>query len=99
MENNTATMLKQRLALEVTSSGRYCINISDKDTSSDNIVLAIKENMTENQKHKALLKLHKQFGHAAVDRPKKLLMNAGNVDDEKYETGDKVCYKRTVCVE
>ena len=38
--------------------------------------------MTEEQKHKALLKLHKQFGHASVDRLKKLLMNAGNVDEE-----------------
>ena len=85
LENDTAIMFKQQLALEVTSSGHYCINISDKDSPSDtyeNIVLAITDNMSEGQKHKALLKLHKQFGHASVDKLKKLLMNAGNVDDK-----------------
>ena len=45
-------------------------------------MLAITEDITEEQKHKALLKLQKQFGHVSVDRLKKLLMNAGNVDDE-----------------
>ena len=35
LENDTATMLKQQLALEVTSSGHYCINISGKDSTSD----------------------------------------------------------------
>ena len=46
-----------------------------------------------------MLKLHKQFGHATIDRLQKLLSSSGNNDDEKYETGNKVYYKRVDCQE
>lgn len=85
LENDTAVMFKQPIALELTSSGHYCINIQNTESPSEayeNVVLAITEGMTKEQKHKALLKLHKQFGHASTDKLNKLLSNAGNTDGE-----------------
>ncbi|KAM9471315.1 uncharacterized protein ACWYII_007190 [Salvelinus alpinus] len=62
-------------------------------------ILTDTEHMSTKEKHKVLQKLYKQFGHATVDRLQKLLSSSGNNDDEKYETGNKVYYKRVDCQE
>jgi len=101
LENDTAIMFQKPVALELTSSGHYCLNILDKESPSDayeNVVLAITENMTRVEKHKALLKLHKQFGHASVDRLKKLLTNAGNTDDECTAILGEIVGKCEICL-
>lgn len=78
IENDKATMFKKPVPLEITSSGHYCVSIVDKDctTTCENEpqadeVLAITDNMSKDEKHKAMVKLHKQFGHASVDKLKK----------------------------
>lgn len=85
MENNRAVMFKQPVPLEFTSSGHYCVDIRDKDTDkneTENEVLTVTENMSTEEKRKALLKLHKQFGHASADRLQRLIHSAGNKDKE-----------------
>ncbi|XP_029629926.1 uncharacterized protein LOC115207015 [Salmo trutta] len=144
IKNDKAVMFKQPVTLELTTSGHYCVNILDKDitqspckneirTDTEHMeILTVTENMNSKEKHKVLLKLHKQFGHATVDRLQKLLSSSGNNDDEsisilqqivnncetcqkyskpkpkpavglplasKYETGNKVYYKRVDCQE
>ncbi|XP_034552315.1 uncharacterized protein LOC117821880 isoform X2 [Notolabrus celidotus] len=78
IENDKATMFKQPVKLELTSSGHYCVKIKDvkldeSETSEENEVLTVTENMTTQDKKRVLLKLHKQFGHASADRLQKLL--------------------------
>ncbi|XP_034069112.1 uncharacterized protein LOC117544299 [Gymnodraco acuticeps] len=92
MENDRAVMFKQHIPLELTSSGHYCIDIRDKDTGMNQIEIKdvvrmkmrslVTENMTSNEKHKALLKLHKQFGHASAERLQRLLRSSGNKDKD-----------------
>ena len=89
IENDKATMFQKPVPLEITSSGHYCVNIVDKDCTATcenepqaNEVLAITDGMSKEEKHKVLVKLHKQFGHASVDKLKKLLTSAGSNDDE-----------------
>lgn len=40
------------------------------------------ENMSTDEKHRVLLKLHKQFGHASADRLQRLIHSSGNKDKE-----------------
>lgn len=69
-------MLKQPAKLGITSSGHYCVNIKD-DSNQHKSEIHGKDDIltvTEHKKGKLkiLLKLHKQFEHASVDRLKKL---------------------------
>ncbi|XP_014051020.1 uncharacterized protein isoform X1 [Salmo salar] len=91
IKNDKAVMFKQPVTLELTTSGHYCVNILDKDITqspckneirTDMEILTVTDNMNTKEKHKVLLKLHKQFGHATVDRLQKLLSSSGNNDDE-----------------
>ena len=52
------------------------------DIQNEDDVLIVTESMTKQEKQKILLKLHKQFGHASVDRLQKLLTCSGNNDEE-----------------
>ena len=45
-------------------------------------ILTVTENMNTEEKHNVLIKLHKQFGHATVDRLQKVLSSSGNNDNE-----------------
>ena len=54
----------------------------ENEIPNENDILTVTENMTTEKKQKVLLKLHKQFGHASVDRLQKLLASSGNNDNE-----------------
>jgi hypothetical protein len=66
-------MFKQPVTLELTTSGHYCVNILDKDITQSPCkneilmdlehmeILTVTENMNTKEKHKVLLKLHKQL--------------------------------------
>ena len=87
--HDKAAMFEQPVELELTSSGHYCVNLRDdsdaeeSETQNDeDEVLAVTENMTTKGKKTVLLKLHRQFGHASVERLQKLLACTGNNDEE-----------------
>lgn len=104
IENDKATMFKQPVKLELTSSGHYCVNIkannnsAENDIQNDEEVLTVTENMTKQEKQKVLLKLHKQFGHASVEKLKKLLDCAGNHDDDCLEILNDIVSKCDTCI-
>ncbi|KAL6481141.1 hypothetical protein MHYP_G00092210 [Metynnis hypsauchen] len=54
----------------------------DTKGEAEDEILTVTENMSIDEKHKVLLKLHKQFGHASADRLQKLIHSAGNKDKE-----------------
>lgn len=45
-------------------------------------ILTISDKMSLAEKHKILMKLHRQFGHASADRLQRLLTSSGNKDAE-----------------
>lgn len=89
IENDKAIMFKQPVRLELTLSGHYCVNLRDESTpngsdiQNEDGILIVTERMTTQDKHFFfLLKLHKQLGHASIDRLQKLLTCSGNTDEE-----------------
>ena len=81
-------MFDQKVNFQTTSTGHYYVNIkrNNKESTYDkNIILVVDSNMKRSDKRNALLKLHKQFGHALQEKLLNLLMTAGIVDQEtKY---------------
>ena len=74
---------------------------ADKQTEDEgqceDEILIISENMSTATKKKMLLKLHKQFGHASVDRLQKLLRSSGNNDAECVLILQKIVSECEIC--
>ena len=102
LKNDKCSMFNKPVNLEFTSSGHYCVNIlgSNKRTDVGQEVLEVKEitNLSEEKKSVALLKLHKQFGHASYDRLVKLLKNSGLTDCKTLKTLQIVCENCETCL-
>uniref|UniRef100_A0A3P8QS69 Integrase catalytic domain-containing protein n=1 Tax=Astatotilapia calliptera TaxID=8154 RepID=A0A3P8QS69_ASTCA len=85
MENDSVVMFKQPVPLELTSSGHYCVDIRDENTTescNENEVLMVTAEMSTKEKQKVLVKLHKQFGHASAERLLRLIQSSGNTDKQ-----------------
>ena len=64
MENDTAVIMGQDVALNFTTSGHYCIPIDKSETVPVEEVNLVKLEELEPEKlMSALLKLHQQFAH------------------------------------
>ena len=89
------------MALQQTSSGHYCIELQGPrergEKLTDHEILMLKKEMTEKERDKEMLKLHRQFGHASGDKLKKLLASAGCVDDDTLKSLEKVVRECDVC--
>ena len=100
MENNQVVMFRQPVPLEFTSSDHYCVDIRDKDTEKSQIkdeVLTVTENMSTDERHKVLLKLQEQFGHASTDRLQRLIHSAGNEDKECITILQQIVHDCDIC--
>ncbi|XP_039900576.1 uncharacterized protein LOC120741662 [Simochromis diagramma] len=85
MENDSVVMFKQPVPLELTSSGHYCVDIRDENTTescNENEVVMVTAEMSTKEKQKVLVKLHKQFGHASAERLLRLIQSSGNTDKQ-----------------
>jgi hypothetical protein len=86
LPNDEAILFGEKLKLELTSSGHYCVSImgnQNKDEVED--VLYSKttfQGMNDAEKRKKLLKLHDQFGHASAMKLIQLLKSA-DIKDER----------------
>ena len=93
-------MFGQKVNIQTTSTGYYCVNIMRNDNESnceENIILVVNSNMKRSDKRNALLKLHKQFGHASQEKLLNLLKTAGMVNQEtKYLLKD-IYKKCAIC--
>lgn len=78
LQNDTAEILGKDVSLNLTSSGHYCIPI-DK---SERIPVETVCEVTFENSHKQLLKLHRQFAHPPAKRLKALLCDAGSWKEE-----------------
>ena len=83
LENDTAVIMGQNVALNFTTSGHYCIPVDKSETVPVEEVNLIKLEELEPEKLKsALLKLHRQFAHPPHRRLVALLKDARVWKDE-----------------
>lgn len=78
LENDTAIIMGKDVALNLTSSGHYCIPIDKTETVQVQEVNTVKlEEMSAESRRSTLLKLHRQFAHPPKKRLIALLKDAG----------------------
>lgn len=83
LENDTAVILGEEVALNITSSGHYCIPIDKTETIQVEEVNTVKIEVQGPEKRMlTLLKLHRQFAHPPKKRLVALLKDAGAWKDE-----------------
>ena len=86
--NDEAILFGEKLKLELTSSGHYCVSImgnQNKDEVED--VMYSKttfQGMNDAEKRKKLLKLHYHFGHASAMKLIQLLKSADIKDEQLF---------------
>ena len=85
LENDTAKIMGEDVALNLTSSGHYCIPIDRSEKVPVESVCAVNlKDLSQQDRQKTLLKLHRQFAHPTKKRLIALLQDAGVWNDE-YE--------------
>ena len=78
MENDTANIFGKDVALNLTTSGHYCIPIDRMEEIPVEEVFSVKlEEMDSKDRYKTLVKLQRQFAHPPLKKLKSLLQNAG----------------------
>ncbi|XP_053390667.1 uncharacterized protein LOC128553511 [Mercenaria mercenaria] len=98
LENGTATIMGQEVALNLTTSGHYCIPIDKTVEVSVEKVCAVKlENLNAQERYKTLLKLHRQFAHPAKKRLVTFLKDAGIWEDDYEEDLEQIENKCELC--
>ena len=86
LENDSAEVLGKTVALDISASGHYCLPIDRSQELPVEEVFAVKlDELNDQELHKSLLKLHKQFAHPSSEKLRSLLKNA-DVWDSKYES-------------
>ena len=77
LENDTATIMGKEVALNLTTSGHYCIPIDkSEEVSVENVCAVNLEILSKQDRIKTLLKLHRQFAHPPKNRLIALLKDA-----------------------
>ena len=78
LEYDRAEIFGQDVALNLTSSGHYCIPTDKNEKIPVETVCSVKpDDVDEVERHKILLKLHRQFAHPSKRRLMALLKDAG----------------------
>ena len=78
LETDTAVIMGKEEALNLTSSGHYCIPIDKSEEVPVESVSAVNlDVLNRKDRYKTLLKLHRQFAHPPMKRLIALLKDAG----------------------
>ena len=78
LEYDRAEIFGQDVALNLTSSRHYCIPIDTNEKIPVETVCSVKlDDVDEAERHKILMKLHRQFAHPSKNRLMALLKDAG----------------------
>ena len=77
--NDTATIMGKEVALNLTTSGHYCIPIGKpEEVPVENVCAVNLDILSKQDRIKTLLKLHRQFAHPPKNRLIALLNSAGD---------------------
>ena len=98
MRNDKGTMNGKPLSLNTTSAGHYVVDLLDQKEELNEVCIAELEAKDTKEQKKALIKIHKQFGH----RPKKqfvtILKEADQWDEKFSEMIDDIMDKCEGCI-
>ena len=98
LENDTATILGKTVALNLTSSGHYCIPMDQNESIPvENVCAVTLQEMDDKKRHDSLLKLHRQFAHPPKKRLIGLLKDAGVWRDDYEQTISEIDPKCELC--
>ena len=98
LENDTAVIMGNTVALNLTSSGHYCIPIDQNESIPVENVCAVNlQEMDDKKRHDTLLKLHRQFAHPPRKRLVGLLKDAGIWRDDYEQTVSDIEQKCEMC--
>ena len=107
-KNDKVTMFGETISIRFTSTGHYCVCLNKVAEVAHSEKSAIRvcfvnlekmDTMSQREKQKAAIKLHKQFCHVPANRINKLLVNAGIRDNEMLKTVELVSEDCTTCKE
>ena len=102
MENETATVFGKKIKLVMTSSGHYCIPLTEENPEESeeiNEVLAVNlEEISEEEQFRCMKKLHSQFGHTVKERFKMFMKDAGAWQDGLEKHHDKIMNSCEGCI-
>ena len=83
LESDTAQIFDKDIALNLTTSGHYCIPIDRAEKIPVQKVFSIDlEKIASKDRYKTLFKLHRQFAHPHIKKLKSLLQDADQWKDE-----------------
>jgi transposase InsO family protein len=96
--NDTAEVFGKEIVLNMTTSGHYCLPIDKLDRLPfDNVCVVDLKHISNSDREKVLLKLHRQFAHPSEKRLIALLEDA-NIWDENYRgVIDKIQQNCEIC--
>ena len=98
LENDSATIFGKDIALNLTTSGHYCIPIDRTENIAVEEVFSVKlEEMGRQDKVKTLLKLHRQFAHPRPRKLKSLLQDADIWRDDYQDLFEEIDRKCELC--
>ena len=98
LENDSATIFGKDIALNLTTSGYYCIPIDRTENIAVEEVFSVKlEEMGRQDKVKTLLKLHRQFAHPRPRKLKSLLQDADIWRDDYQDLLEEIDRKCELC--
>ena len=98
LKNDTATIMGKEVALNLTTSGHYCIPIDKSEEVPVESVCGVKlDAMNRQDRFKTLLKLHRQFAQPRKNRLTALLKDAGVWREDYEETLAQIDEKCELC--
>ena len=98
LETDTAKIFGRDVALNLTTSGHYCIPIDRAEKISVEQVFAVNfEEMDSKERHKTLIKLHRQFAHPPLKKLKALLQDSGQLTEDYQEILEDIGEKCNLC--
>ena len=98
LKNDTATIMGKGVALNLTTSGHYCISIDKTEEVPVKTVCAVRlQELNKQDRYKTLLKLHRQFGHPPKKKLIALLKDAGVWQEHYEETLSQIEEKCELC--
>ena len=93
LQNDRVKMFDKNIDVKLSNNGHYAIDILPRDVLNFHKieqVLVFENYKSNSEKTKALMKIHRQFGHASSDNIKCLLKQANLKDNDILPLIDKV---------
>ncbi|XP_071114334.1 uncharacterized protein [Haliotis cracherodii] len=97
LEHDSAEILGEKVSLNYTSSGHYCIPIDKYEKMPVEVNAVLLHKMEDDERYKVILKLHRQFAHPPERKLVALMKDAGVWQNEFQDTISKIYRNCQMC--